>query len=162
MAPSNVLHHQDEKHWGPFSPNEGVLQGHQPGMLPPGYDDHDVTTQGSHDDGGDDDDGGSTAPPSIMRRQRTARASEDLRRTASNVLSTIASRITTRGWPEPPPPPDGGVRAWIQVACVRLTVELSIPRNSRCRGSSELKTNMPGFLHLLCLTCASRSSLPDC
>ncbi|KAH8762091.1 major facilitator superfamily domain-containing protein [Diaporthe sp. PMI_573] len=53
----------------------------------------------------------------MMRRQRTARASEDLRRTASNVLSTIASRLTTRGWPEPPPPPDGGIKAWTQVAC---------------------------------------------
>lgn len=148
-----MFHHDDEKHWGPAGPNAGVLQENHPGMYPEGYDDHDVTTQGSHDD--DDDDVGSTAPPS-MRRQRTARASEDLRRTASNVLSTIASRITTRGWPEPPPPPDGGVKAWTQVACVRLTVKLSIPRNSRYRGSSELKTNLPDFLHELCPSCASR------
>ncbi|KAK2601087.1 hypothetical protein N8I77_010559 [Diaporthe amygdali] len=106
------MFHHDEKHWGPAGPNAGVLQDNDPGMYPVGYDDHDATTQGSHDD----DDVDSTAPPSV-RRQRTARASEDLRRTASNVLSTIASRITTRGWPEPPPPPDGGAKAWTQVAC---------------------------------------------
>lgn len=153
MAPSEMFQHDDEKNWGPAGANAGVLQNNHPGMYPEGYDDHDVTTQGSHED--DDDDVGSTAPPSI-RRQRTARASEDLRRTASNVLSTIASRITTRGWPEPPPPPDGGAKAWSQVACVRLTVELFIPRNSRYRCSSELKTNLPDFLHELCLSCASR------
>ncbi|KAI1258676.1 MFS general substrate transporter [Xylariaceae sp. FL1019] len=44
-----------------------------------------------------------------------ARASGDLRRTASNALAHVASRITTRTWPEPPPPPDGGVKAWTQV-----------------------------------------------
>lgn len=116
MAPSNMLQHDDEKHWGQSGPNAGVLpQDNNPGTFPPGYDDHDVTTLGSHND--DDDDAGSAAPPSMMRRQRTARASEDLRRTASNVLSTIASRLTTRGWPEPPPPPDGGIKAWTQVAC---------------------------------------------
>ncbi|KAI0202107.1 major facilitator superfamily domain-containing protein [Astrocystis sublimbata] len=49
-------------------------------------------------------------PPSILR------ASEDLRRTASNVLTQVVSRITTRDWPEPPPPPDGGLQAWTQVA----------------------------------------------
>ncbi|KAJ8107844.1 hypothetical protein ONZ43_g6610 [Nemania bipapillata] len=49
-------------------------------------------------------------------------ASEDLRRTASNVLAHVASRITTRNWEEPPPPPDGGLHAnvlaslWTQVA----------------------------------------------
>ncbi|KAI8633553.1 MFS general substrate transporter [Xylariaceae sp. FL1651] len=44
-----------------------------------------------------------------------ARASEDLKRTTSNVLAQVASRITTRTWPEPPPPPDGGAKAWTQV-----------------------------------------------
>lgn len=135
MAPSDVLHH-NEKDWDPASPNVGVPHQHNhPGMYPGPYDDHDATTQGSHDD-----DAESTAPPS-MRRQRTARASEDLRRTASNVLSTIASRITTRGWPEPPPPPDGGAKAWTQVACVRLTIKLFIPRILKHQGSSELKTS---------------------
>lgn len=81
-------------------------------------DSHDETM--SHDDhDSSNDDVESTAPRSIMSRQRTARASEDLRGTASNVLSHIASRISTRGWPEPPPPPDGGAKAWTQVACVR-------------------------------------------
>lgn len=139
------MFHHDEKHWGPAGPNAGVLQDNDPGMYPVGYDDHDATTQGSHDD----DDVDSTAPPSV-RRQRTARASEDLRRTASNVLSTIASRITTRGWPEPPPPPDGGAKAWTQVACVRLTIKLSIPRNLRYQGSSELKT----ICLMFCSSCA--------
>ncbi|KAI0814024.1 major facilitator superfamily domain-containing protein [Xylaria sp. FL0064] len=44
-----------------------------------------------------------------------SRASEDLRRTASNVLAQVASRITTKSWAEPPPPPDGGLKAWTQV-----------------------------------------------
>ncbi|KAI1302891.1 major facilitator superfamily domain-containing protein [Xylaria venustula] len=44
-----------------------------------------------------------------------SRTSGDLRRTASNVLSQVASRITTRSWAEPPPPPDGGLKAWTQV-----------------------------------------------
>lgn len=139
-----MFHHDDEKRWDQAGPHAGVFPEHHPS----GYDDHDVTTQGSHDDD-DDEEAGSTAPPS-MRRQGTARASEDLRRTASNVLSTIASRITTRGWPEPPPPPDGGVKAWTQVACVRLTVKLSTPRNSIYQGSSELKTTCLGF----CTSCA--------
>lgn len=143
-----MFHDDDEKQWGSSGPNAGVLQDDHQGRYPSGYDDHDVSTHGSHDD--DDDDAGSTAPPSMMRRQRTARASEDLRRTASNVLSTIASRITTRGWPEPPPPPNGGVKAWTQVACVRLIVESPIPRNSRYRGSSELKT----MCLMFCTSCA--------
>ncbi|CZT20768.1 related to monocarboxylate transporter 4 [Ramularia collo-cygni] len=46
-----------------------------------------------------------------------SRPSTDLKRTASNVLSKVASRLTTRSIPEPPPPPDGGLHAWTQVAC---------------------------------------------
>ena len=38
----------------------------------------------------------------------------DLKRSASNVLSKVASRITTTSKVEPPP--DGGLRAWLQVA----------------------------------------------
>ncbi|KAK7742715.1 hypothetical protein SLS63_000280 [Diaporthe eres] len=91
-----MFHHDDEKHWGPAGPNAGVLQENHPGMYPGVYDDHDVTTQGSHDDF-DDDDVGSTAPPS-MRRQRTARASEDLRRTASNVLWLVIAIFVTWGY----------------------------------------------------------------
>lgn len=45
------------------------------------------------------------------------RPSVDLKRSASNVLSRVASRMTTRSIPEPPPPPDGGLHAWTQVAC---------------------------------------------
>ncbi|KAI8947539.1 major facilitator superfamily domain-containing protein [Xylaria longipes] len=52
----------------------------------------------------------------INEKPSISRASEDLRRTASNVLAQVASRMTTRTWPEPPPPPDGGLKAWIQVA----------------------------------------------
>lgn len=43
-------------------------------------------------------------------------ASLELRRTASNVLDRVASRITTRSIRDPPPPPDGGLNAWVQVA----------------------------------------------
>lgn len=44
-------------------------------------------------------------------------SSVELKRTASNVLSKVASRMTTISIPEPPPPPDGGLHAWTQVAC---------------------------------------------
>lgn len=50
------------------------------------------------------------------------RHSEDLRRTASHVLTQVASRMTTRSWREPPPPPDGGVKAWTQVAMAWLVM----------------------------------------
>ncbi|KAI0856690.1 major facilitator superfamily domain-containing protein [Xylaria cubensis] len=51
----------------------------------------------------------------LNERLSIPRASEELRRTASNVLAQVASRITTRTWREPPPPPDGGLKAWTQV-----------------------------------------------
>lgn len=50
------------------------------------------------------------------------RPSGELRRTASNVLSQVASSMTTRSWPEPSPPPDGGVKAWTQVAMAWLAI----------------------------------------
>ncbi|RYP19064.1 hypothetical protein DL765_003560 [Monosporascus sp. GIB2] len=53
------------------------------------------------------------------------RPSGELRRTASNVLSQVASRMTTRSWPEPAPPPDGGVKAWTQVAMAWLVMVCS-------------------------------------
>ncbi|KAI1174758.1 major facilitator superfamily domain-containing protein [Nemania sp. FL0916] len=57
---------------------------------------------------------GHNAPASD--RHSIDRASGDLRRTASRVLSKVASRITTRDLHEPSPPPDGGLKAWTQVA----------------------------------------------
>lgn len=50
------------------------------------------------------------------RRQTGTTTSLELRRTASNVLDRVASRITTRSIRDPPPPPDGGLNAWVQVA----------------------------------------------
>ncbi|KAI2470742.1 MFS general substrate transporter [Annulohypoxylon bovei var. microspora] len=55
-------------------------------------------------------------------QDKRSRVSEDLRRTTSNVLAHVASRITTRTWPEPPPPPDGGSHAWTQVAMGWLVI----------------------------------------
>lgn len=52
----------------------------------------------------------------VSGSQRGQGASLELRRTASNVLDRVASRITTRSIRDPPPPPDGGLQAWIQVA----------------------------------------------
>lgn len=43
-------------------------------------------------------------------------SSQDLKRVASNVLTKVASRFTTRSIVNPPPAPDGGVSAWTQVA----------------------------------------------
>ena len=40
----------------------------------------------------------------------------ELKRTASNALSRVASRVTTRSITDPGPPPDGGLKAWTQVA----------------------------------------------
>ncbi|KAI2635900.1 MFS general substrate transporter [Hypomontagnella submonticulosa] len=90
---------------------------------------------GSHDESGsnsssynidavrpDDIGGKSENAPRTETSQKCAKVSADLRRTTSNVLSTVASRITTRTWPEPPPPPDGGINAWTQVAMGWLVI----------------------------------------
>ncbi|KAI4861048.1 MFS general substrate transporter [Hypoxylon rubiginosum] len=64
-------------------------------------------------------------PQPIQRtetREKCAKVSEDIRRTTSNVLAQVASRITTRTWQEPPPPPDGGMKAWTQVAMGWLVI----------------------------------------
>ncbi|KAI1759524.1 MFS general substrate transporter [Hypoxylon sp. FL1150] len=55
-------------------------------------------------------------------KEKRAKASEDIRRTTSNVLAQVASRMTTRTWQEPPPPPDGGMKAWTQVAMGWLVI----------------------------------------
>ncbi|RYP74683.1 hypothetical protein DL770_007570 [Monosporascus sp. CRB-9-2] len=57
------------------------------------------------------------------------RPSGELRRTASNVLSQVASRMTTQSWSEPLPPPDGGVTAWTQVAMAWLA--MYVPYSSK-------------------------------
>ncbi|KAI1810609.1 MFS general substrate transporter [Poronia punctata] len=56
------------------------------------------------------------------RQSSIRQTSTDLRRTTSNVLAHVASRISTRTWPEPPPPPDGGLKAWTQVAMAFLVL----------------------------------------
>lgn len=83
------------------------------------HSDHDASTIGDDDDE-EHDSGDLTHPATQPITREKTRRSEDLRRAGSNVLSAIASRVTTRGWPEPPPPPDGGFQAWLQVACVRI------------------------------------------
>lgn len=45
-----------------------------------------------------------------------------LETTTSNVLSRIASRVTTRSLADPGPPPDGGLKAWTQCAMAFLVV----------------------------------------
>lgn len=57
-----------------------------------------------------------------MSEKSNIRPSGDLRTTASNALSNVLSRLSTRIQDEPPPPPDGGVRAWTQVACCFLVI----------------------------------------
>jgi MFS family permease len=51
--------------------------------------------------------------------------STDLQRATSNVLSRIASRVTTHSLAEPGPPPDGGRKAWLQCAMAWLVVFVS-------------------------------------
>jgi MFS family permease len=45
-----------------------------------------------------------------------------LKRTASNVLSKVESRMTTKSIVDPGPPPDGGLKAWTQVLMAWITV----------------------------------------
>lgn len=59
---------------------------------------------------------------SRMSEKSNGRASGDLRRTASNTLNNVLSRLSTRIRDEPPPPPDGGLQAWTQVACGFLVI----------------------------------------
>ncbi|PSR87389.1 hypothetical protein BD289DRAFT_234345 [Coniella lustricola] len=82
--------------------------------------DHDGSWKSSHD--GDRDDAAHdletlTQPITHQETRTSNRRSGDLRRNASNVLTAVASRMSTRGWPDPGPPPDGGMKAWTQVAC---------------------------------------------
>ncbi|KAF7521552.1 hypothetical protein G7054_g12401 [Neopestalotiopsis clavispora] len=63
-----------------------------------------------------------TTRKSRMSEKSNTRASGDLRRTASNTLNNVLSRLSTRIRDEPPPPPDGGLRAWTQVACGFLVI----------------------------------------
>lgn len=53
--------------------------------------------------------------PENEKSSSSARPSADLKRTASNTLSRVASRITTHSITDPGPPPDGGLQAWTQV-----------------------------------------------
>ncbi|KAH9904409.1 major facilitator superfamily domain-containing protein [Xylariomycetidae sp. FL2044] len=84
----------------------------------------DSSSYASHGDGptGTSDDANGSGIARITTRERAARASQELKRTTSNALSHVASRLSTRGWPEPPPPPDGGVQAWTQVAMGWLVI----------------------------------------
>ncbi|KAI5863649.1 MFS general substrate transporter [Durotheca rogersii] len=94
------------------------------------HDDGGSRTSSSHDGDGADADAtraGVAKDESLpvqrtQTRDRASRISEDLRRTTSNVLARVASRMTTRTWPEPPPPPDGGLNAWTQVAMGWLVI----------------------------------------
>ena len=52
----------------------------------------------------------------------TPRPSSELKRTVSNTLSRVGSRITTRSLPDPGPAPDGGLKAWTQVAMGWLAI----------------------------------------
>lgn len=62
------------------------------------------------------------SPDGEIRSIRTTRQSQDLKRTASNVLTKVASRLTTHSIVNPPPPPDGGITAWTQVAMGWLVI----------------------------------------
>lgn len=86
--------------------------------------DHDTFPSDGHHDDVEAHSSPLTQPITITREKTRASGDLGLRRTASNVLTAVASRITTRGWPEPPPPPDGGFKAWLQVACVCLDINL--------------------------------------
>lgn len=44
----------------------------------------------------------------------------EIKRTTSNTLDRVASRLSTRNIVDPGPAPDGGLTAWTQVAAVFL------------------------------------------
>ncbi|KAI0023435.1 major facilitator superfamily domain-containing protein [Xylariomycetidae sp. FL0641] len=87
-----------------------------------------IETPSAETDDDDDDDASETPAGTPRHRQSKEgqrsfnRISGDLRRTTSSVVSRVASRVTTRSWPEPPPPPDGGAQAWTQVAMGWLVI----------------------------------------
>jgi hypothetical protein len=86
-------------------------KGPEDGLAP----DHDGSSCSSHDD--DLDVIGSARPQNNRAplNKVPTRPSQEVRRTASNVMAHVTSRLTTRSLPEPPPPPDGGLGAWTQV-----------------------------------------------
>ncbi|KAI1207669.1 MFS general substrate transporter [Annulohypoxylon truncatum] len=84
------------------------------GSVASSFDDIPIRRNGTKDEDG-------IAQRSDTRDVRST-VSEEVRRTTSNVIAHVASRITTRTWPEPPPPPDGGINAWTQVAMGWLVI----------------------------------------
>lgn len=58
----------------------------------------------------------------IESEKKPSRPSSQLKRTASNSLSRVASRVTTHSLPDPGPAPDGGLKAWTQVAMGWLAI----------------------------------------
>lgn len=69
----------------------------------------------------------------------------DLKRTASNVLSKVASRITARSIVSPPPPPDGGVKAWTQVAMCWLVVLITWGWVNSCTSIKSLWRDLAAY-----------------
>lgn len=55
----------------------------------------------------------------IANEKTLPKASGDSKRPG---LSRVASHITTHSLTDPGPPPDGGLKAWVQVACSWLSV----------------------------------------
>ena len=54
--------------------------------------------------------------------KRPGTPSSQLKRTTSNALSRVASRMTTKSITDPGPAPDGGFKAWSQVALGWLAI----------------------------------------
>jgi len=52
-----------------------------------------------------------------ISEKQPPRVSLELKRTASRASNILERVFTTRSITNPPPPPDGGLQAWIQVAC---------------------------------------------
>ena len=67
-------------------------------------DDPDAVERASPQDGDEEDEKASPRP------------SRELRRTVSNALSRVGSRLTTHSITDPGPAPDGGLKAWSQIA----------------------------------------------